>query len=187
VLVGQPSCRECNCCAATRYIQAHSAMPPSDSASAKTAQNPPALPSLFHALLLHALLFMHCSTAGAPEPVARVDEESNRSHLTPLVMYPFLTLLWFCTQARQNLSASTARVWMKSAIVEREAGDTGAQRRLLEEGLRRFPTYWKLWMMLGQVRACVGSVVVVVCVGWGGGMWSKGATRKRHMCCKLWP
>ena len=57
-------------------------------------------------------------------------------------------------QARQTLAASTARVWMKSAIVEREAGDSAAQRRLLEEGLRRFPTYWKLWMMLGQVGVC---------------------------------
>jgi hypothetical protein len=51
---------------------------------------------------------------------------------------------------------------MKSAIVEREAGDTAAQRRLLEEGLRRFPAYWKLWMMLGQVR------------GKGGGLGGKG-------------
>lgn len=51
---------------------------------------------------------------------------------------------------------------MKSAIVEREAGDGAAQRRLLEEGLRRFPADWKLWVMLGQVRG-------VPCWGDGGG------------------
>jgi hypothetical protein len=53
---------------------------------------------------------------------------------------------------------------MKSAIVEREAGDSAAQRRLLEEGLRRFPTYWKLWLMLGQVG---GSI-------WGCAVWGRG-------------
>jgi pre-mRNA-processing factor 6 len=60
-------------------------------------------------------------------------------------------LLLLLLQARENLKASTARVWMKSAIVEREAGDNAAQRKLLEEGLKRFPADWKLWMMLGQV------------------------------------
>lgn len=43
-------------------------------------------------------------------------------------------------QARDSLTASTARVWMKSAIVEREAGNKVAQRQLLEEGLKRFPS-----------------------------------------------
>jgi hypothetical protein len=42
-------------------------------------------------------------------------------------------------QARSSDTASTARVWMKSAIVERELGDAGEERRLLEEGLRKFP------------------------------------------------
>jgi len=65
-------------------------------------------------------------------------------------------------QARSNLSASTARVWMKSALVEREAGDAAAQRRLLEEGLKRFNNYWKLWMMLGQV----GGGARIHCVAW---------------------
>lgn len=55
-------------------------------------------------------------------------------------------------KARETESCSTARVWMKSAIVEREAGDEAAERGLLEEGLRRHPGFWKLWMMLGQLE-----------------------------------
>eukprot|EP00878_Enallax_costatus_P009275 GHUV01009694.1.p1 GENE.GHUV01009694.1~~GHUV01009694.1.p1 ORF type:complete len:699 (+),score=215.34 GHUV01009694.1:365-2461(+) len=45
-------------------------------------------------------------------------------------------------KARDSPTASTARVWMKSAIVEREAGNNAAQRQLLDEGLRRFPSKW---------------------------------------------
>jgi pre-mRNA-processing factor 6 len=41
---------------------------------------------------------------------------------------------------------------MKSAIVEREAGDAAAERALLAEGLRRFPAFWKLYLMLGQLE-----------------------------------
>jgi len=61
-------------------------------------------------------------------------------------------------QARETESCSTARVWMKSAIVEREAGDGAAQRSLLEEGLRRHPAFWKLWLMLGQLEEREGRV-----------------------------
>ena len=35
------------------------------------------------------------------------------------------------------------RVWMKSAIVEREVGDADAERALLVEGLDKFPASWK--------------------------------------------
>jgi pre-mRNA-processing factor 6 len=41
---------------------------------------------------------------------------------------------------------------MKSAIVEREAGDAAAERALLGEALRRFPAFWKLYLMMGQLE-----------------------------------
>ncbi|GJT95642.1 protein stabilized1 [Tanacetum coccineum] len=44
------------------------------------------------------------------------------------------------------------RVWMKSAIVERELGNGEEERRLLDEGLRFFPSFFKLWLMLGQLE-----------------------------------
>jgi pre-mRNA-processing factor 6 len=47
---------------------------------------------------------------------------------------------------------------MKSAIVEREAGDAAAERSLLEEGLRRHPGFWKLWLMLGQLEERQGKL-----------------------------
>lgn len=61
-------------------------------------------------------------------------------------------------QARDSPTASTARVWMKSAIVEREAGDLAAERALLTEGLRRFPSFWKMWLMLGQLEHQEGRI-----------------------------
>lgn len=60
-------------------------------------------------------------------------------------------------KARESASASTPRVWMKSAMVEREAGDLPAQRALLNEGLRRFPEFAKLHLMLGQLEEQSGS------------------------------
>lgn len=82
-------------------------------------------------------------------------------------------------KARSNLSASTARVWMKSALVEREAGDAAAQRRLLEEGLKRFNNYWKLWMMLGQLDECEGRVDAAQ------GVYASGLKRCPD-CVALW-
>jgi pre-mRNA-processing factor 6 len=55
-------------------------------------------------------------------------------------------------KARATEACSTPRVWMKSAIVEREAGDAAGERALLEEGLRRHAGFWKLWLMLGQLE-----------------------------------
>ena len=54
-------------------------------------------------------------------------------------------------KARDKPAASTARVWMKSAVVEREAGDPVAERRLLMDALGRFPDFDKLHLMLGQL------------------------------------
>ncbi|XP_074288662.1 protein STABILIZED1-like isoform X1 [Silene latifolia] len=50
----------------------------------------------------------------------------------------------------------TERVWMKSVIVERELGNTSEERRLLDEGLHRFPKFFKLWLMLGQLHERLG-------------------------------
>uniref|UniRef100_A0A0E0JGQ7 PRP1 splicing factor N-terminal domain-containing protein n=1 Tax=Oryza punctata TaxID=4537 RepID=A0A0E0JGQ7_ORYPU len=50
----------------------------------------------------------------------------------------------------------TERVWMKSAIVERELGNVDEERKLLEEGLKLFPSFFKLWLMLGQMEDWLG-------------------------------
>lgn len=55
-------------------------------------------------------------------------------------------------KARGTESSSTQRVWMKSAVVERELGNVAAERGLLEESLKRFPYFDKLWLMLGQLE-----------------------------------
>ena len=59
-------------------------------------------------------------------------------------------------KARASEACATPRVWMKSAIVEREEGDAAAERALLEEGLRRHPSFHKLWLMLGQLEERLG-------------------------------
>lgn len=41
---------------------------------------------------------------------------------------------------------------MKSAMVERELGKEEEQRKLLQEGLEKFPFFPKLWLMLGQLE-----------------------------------
>jgi len=46
--------------------------------------------------------------------------------------------------AKARERGGTERVWMKSAIVERELGNTEEERRLLDEGLKRFPSFFKL-------------------------------------------
>lgn len=74
-------------------------------------------------------------------------------------------------QARETSTASTARVWMKSAIVEREAGDAAAERALLAEGLRRFPGFWKLHLMAGQLEAREGKVEATRAAYAAGGAW----------------
>ncbi|GIL57404.1 hypothetical protein Vafri_12583 [Volvox africanus] len=61
-------------------------------------------------------------------------------------------------KARENEAASAyPRVWMKSAIVERELGDVAKERALLEEGTRRFPTFEKFYLMLGQLEQRCGN------------------------------
>ncbi|GFS41109.1 pre-mRNA splicing factor-like protein [Actinidia rufa] len=60
--------------------------------------------------------------------------------------------------AKARERGGTERVWMKSAIVERELGNTDEERRLLDEGLKRFPSFFKLWLMLGQLEERLGYV-----------------------------
>ncbi|CAD6332718.1 unnamed protein product [Miscanthus lutarioriparius] len=59
--------------------------------------------------------------------------------------------------AKARERGGTERVWMKSAIVERELGNVGEERRLLEEGLKLFPSFFKLWLMLGQMEDRLGN------------------------------
>uniref|UniRef100_A0A0D9Y6D8 PRP1 splicing factor N-terminal domain-containing protein n=1 Tax=Oryza glumipatula TaxID=40148 RepID=A0A0D9Y6D8_9ORYZ len=60
------------------------------------------------------------------------------------------------SKARER--GGTERVWMKSAIVERELGNVDEERKLLEEGLKLFPSFFKLWLMLGQMEDRLGHV-----------------------------
>ncbi|PRQ45716.1 putative tetratricopeptide-like helical domain, pre-mRNA-processing factor 6/Prp1/STA1 [Rosa chinensis] len=52
------------------------------------------------------------------------------------------------TRARVN----SGRVWTKSAILQRELGNSDEEKKFLEEGLKRFPSFFKLWLMLGQLE-----------------------------------
>ncbi|KAL6211299.1 hypothetical protein ACLB2K_016526 [Fragaria x ananassa] len=54
--------------------------------------------------------------------------------------------------AKAREKGGTERVWMKSAIVERELGNLDEERKLLAEGLKHFPSFFKLWLMLGQLE-----------------------------------
>ncbi|KAG9445376.1 hypothetical protein H6P81_016716 [Aristolochia fimbriata] len=58
--------------------------------------------------------------------------------------------------AKARERGGTERVWMKSAIVERELGNVSEERRLLEEGLKLFPSFFKLWLMIGQLECRLG-------------------------------
>uniref|UniRef100_A0A1I8H9X7 Pre-mRNA-processing factor 6 n=2 Tax=Macrostomum lignano TaxID=282301 RepID=A0A1I8H9X7_9PLAT len=52
---------------------------------------------------------------------------------------------------RARNQASTARVWMKSARLEWCLGELEQAKALLNEGLRAYPQFDKMWMMLGQI------------------------------------
>ena len=63
------------------------------------------------------------------------NEEINRARL-------------LLTKARG--SAPTERMYMKAALLEREVGDIPAELALLEEGISRYPSFAKYYMMAGQ-------------------------------------
>nr|GEY25179.1 protein stabilized1-like [Tanacetum cinerariifolium] len=48
------------------------------------------------------------------------------------------------------------RVWMKSAIVERELENIKEEMRLLNECLELYPLFFKLWLMFGQLKERLG-------------------------------
>lgn len=53
--------------------------------------------------------------------------------------------------SRARERASTARIYMKSALLERECKQFDAALDLLEEGIRNYPTFAKMHMMGGQI------------------------------------
>ena len=61
-------------------------------------------------------------------------------------------------KARQQEEASSDRVWMKSALLERIDGNIDEQRRVLHDGIERFPQAWKLHIMLGQLEEQAGAI-----------------------------
>ena len=72
------------------------------------------------------------------------------------------------------------RVYLKSAVVEREAGDVSAERALITEGLERHGNVsWKLWLMLGQLERRVGAFDAAR------DAYAKG-TRRIPQCAFLW-
>jgi pre-mRNA-processing factor 6 len=54
--------------------------------------------------------------------------------------------------AKARSSTPSARVYMKSAILERQTRSQRAQLELLDEGVEKFPSSPKLWLMLAQLH-----------------------------------
>lgn len=52
---------------------------------------------------------------------------------------------------RARVNCTSGRVWMKSALLEWEAGNEEAELALLKQGIEAYPEYDKLYMMLGQL------------------------------------
>lgn len=59
--------------------------------------------------------------------------------------------------AKARGSAPTPRVMMKSAKLEWSLDDLDAALKLLEEALKVFPDFPKLWMMTGQIHEQKGN------------------------------
>jgi pre-mRNA-processing factor 6 len=53
---------------------------------------------------------------------------------------------------RARVQCCTARIFLKSALLERECGQPKAEAALLDQGLARFPREPKLWLMRAQVE-----------------------------------
>lgn len=62
------------------------------------------------------------------------------------------------SKARQGTGSEFPRVWMKSAIVERELGNADKERELLAEGIKRFPAFAKFHLMMGQLEERLGNI-----------------------------
>ena len=84
------------------------------------------------------------------------------------------------TPSSGSLKSAGERVFLKSAVVEREAGDVSAERALITEGLERHGNVsWKLWLMLGQLERRVGAFDAAR------DAYAKG-TRRVPECAFLW-
>mmetsp|Transcript_51523 Transcript_51523/g.129258 ORF Transcript_51523/g.129258 Transcript_51523/m.129258 type:complete len:918 (+) Transcript_51523:185-2938(+) len=53
---------------------------------------------------------------------------------------------------RARTQCCTARIFLKSALLERECGQAEAEAKLLDEGLAKFPREPKLWLMRAQLE-----------------------------------
>ena len=82
-------------------------------------------------------------------------------------------------KARSHEPASTPRVWMKSALLERSVGNVEAERKLLNEGLERFPNAWKMHLMRGQMEERIGAIEAARAV------YATGLRQCPH-CVPLW-
>ena len=60
-------------------------------------------------------------------------------------------------KAREHPDASSERVWIKSAVLERFDNNVDAQRDILHQGIKKYPTAWKLHIMLGQMEQALGN------------------------------
>ena len=45
----------------------------------------------------------------------------------------------------------STRVWMKSIIYEKTLTNPANEKKLLYERIKHFPSFFKLWLMLGQL------------------------------------
>ncbi|KAJ3015521.1 UNVERIFIED_CONTAM: hypothetical protein HDU68_012692 [Siphonaria sp. JEL0065] len=53
---------------------------------------------------------------------------------------------------KARTKADTDRVWMKSVILERQLGNLDKAMQLLDEALKKFPSFGKLWMIKAQIE-----------------------------------
>jgi pre-mRNA-processing factor 6 len=60
------------------------------------------------------------------------------------------------TRARQG--AGTERVWMKSALLEREVGNIEEEKSLLDMAIVKYPQYPKFYMMRGQLEERLNNI-----------------------------
>lgn len=56
------------------------------------------------------------------------------------------------------MNCKSARVWVKSALLEWETDNESAEKSLLEEGIRQYPDCAKLYLMLGQLYEAQSNV-----------------------------
>ncbi|KAF8639331.1 hypothetical protein AX17_001579 [Amanita inopinata Kibby_2008] len=53
---------------------------------------------------------------------------------------------------RARMVAGTSRIWMKAIVFERQQGQLDVALQMLEEALRKFPKFAKLYMIQGQIH-----------------------------------